>query len=121
MRKILLYFVIVFAVVGCAKKQSAATDENAEITKIYNLVILDRSGSMMPLREVAVHGYNKTLDVIRNTQIQHDLEQQNFVTLTLFNHEITTVFDSDTVQNIPNLSRQEYQLSGNDCDVRARV
>ena len=95
MRKILLYFVIVFAVVGCAKKQSAATDENAEITKIYNLVILDRSGSMMPLREVAIHGYNETLDVIRNAQIQHDLEQQNLVTLTLFNHEITTIFDSE--------------------------
>lgn len=93
---------------GCAKKSTQTSEENVEVTKIYNLVILDRSGSMMPLREVAVQGYNETLDVIRAAQQQYNLEQQNLVTLTLFNHLVTDVYDCDTVQNIPNLLLDEY-------------
>lgn len=94
---------------GCAKRASqSATEENVEVTKIYNLVILDRSGSMMPLREVAVQGYNETLDVIRNAQKQYDLEQQNLVTLALFNTDVTNVFDCDTIQNVPNLLWDNY-------------
>lgn len=53
------------------------------------MLIRIRSGSMTPLREVAVQGYNETLDVIRNAQKQYNLEQQNLVTRTLFNHETT--------------------------------
>ena len=98
---------------GCAKRSSqSTTEENVEVTKIYNFVILDRSGSMMPLREVAVQGYNETLEVIRNAQQQYNLEQQNLVTLTLFKHEITNVFNCDTIQNMPNLLLTEYNPIG---------
>ncbi len=97
---------------GCAKKSTQTSEENVEVTKIYNLVILDRSGSMMPLREVAVQGYNETLDVIRAAQQQYNLEQQNLVTLTLFNHLVTDVYDCDTVQNLPNLLLQDYRPDG---------
>ena len=88
---------------GCAKKTSQTSEENVDVTKIYNLVILDRSGSMTPLREAAINGYNETLDVVRAAQKQYDLEQQNLVTLVLFNHNITNVFDCDTIQSVPNL------------------
>lgn len=97
---------------GCAKKSTQTSEENVEVTKIYNLVILDCSGSMTPLREVAVQGYNETLDVIRAAQQQYNLEQQNLVTLTLFNHLVTDVYDCDTVQNIPNLLLQDYRPDG---------
>ena len=93
---------------GCAKKSTQTTAENVDVTKIYNLVILDRSGSMTPLREAAINGYNETLDVIRAAQKQYDLEQQNLVTLVLFNDGITNVFDCDTIQNIPNLMWDNY-------------
>ena len=113
MKKIILFLLAIVCLAGCAKRSNqSTTDENVEVTKIYNLVILDRSGSMMPLREVAVQGYNETLDVIRNAQKQYNLEQQNLVTLTLFNHEITDVFDCDTIQNMPNLLLTEYNPIG---------
>ena len=113
MKKTILFLLAIMCLAGCAKRSNqSTTDENVEVTKIYNLVILDRSGSMMPLREVAVQGYNETLDVIRAAQQQYNLEQQNLVTLTLFNHLVTDVYDCDTVQNLPNLLMQDYQPDG---------
>lgn len=97
---------------GCAKKTTQTSEENVDVTKIYNLVILDRSGSMTPLREVAINGYNETLDVVRAAQQQHGLEQQNLVTLVLFNHNITNVFDCDTIQSVPNLLWDNYIPEG---------
>lgn len=97
---------------GCAKKSAKTSGENVDVTKIYNLVILDRSGSMTPLREAAINGYNETLEVIRTAQQQYDLEQQNLVTLTLFNNIVTDVYNCDTVQSIPNLLARDYQPDG---------
>lgn len=110
--KLLLCLVTILAFTGCAKRQSQSTEENVDVTKIYNLIILDRSGSMTPLREVAVQVYNETLDIIRAAQQRHDLEQQNLVTLTLFNHSITNVFDCDSVKDMPNLLMQDYLPEG---------
>lgn len=111
-----MYFACLLAILclaGCAKRTNqSTTDENVEVTKIYNLVILDRSGSMTPLREAAVQGYNETLDVIRNAQQKYGMEQQHLVTLTLFDRIITNVFDCDTVKNIPDLLLSEYQPNG---------
>lgn len=113
MKRSILFLLAILCLAGCAKRSNqSTTDENVEVTKIYNLVILDRSGSMMPLREVAVQGYNETLDVVRTAQQQYNLEQQNLVTLTLFNHLVTDVYDCDTVQNIPNLLLQDYRPDG---------
>ena len=113
MKKFILCLSAILCLAGCAKRANqSTTDENVEVTKIYNLVILDRSGSMTPLREAAIQGYNETLDVIRNAQKQYDLEQQNLVTLTLFNNFVTDVYDCDTVQNLPNLLMQDYRPDG---------
>ena len=109
MKRFILCLSAILCLAGCAKRTNqSTTDENVEVTKIYNLVILDRSGSMTPLREVAVQGYNETLEVIRNAQKQYDLEQQNLITLALFNTEVTNVFDCDTIQNVPNLLWDNY-------------
>jgi len=58
MKRSILFLLAILCLAGCAKRSNqsnqSTTDENVEVTKIYNLVILDRSGSMTPLREVAV-------------------------------------------------------------------
>lgn len=110
--KFIAGLIAILAFTGCAKRQTQSTEENVDVTKIYNLIILDRSGSMTPLREVAVQGYNETLDIIRAAQKQHGLEQQNLITLTLFNHFITNVFDCDTVKDVSNLLMQDYMPEG---------
>ena len=100
MKKIFIILCIFIICIGCAKQTS---HEEGPATNIYNLVILDCSGSMQPLCEAAIQGYNETLDVIRYAQEQYGIEQQNLVSLVLFNFDITKVFDCDTVQNMPNL------------------
>lgn len=95
--------------IGCAKQTG---HEEGPATNIYNLVILDCSGSMQPLREAAIQGYNETLDVIRYAQEQYGIEQQHLVSLTLFNMDVTKVFDCDTVQNMPNLLMENYMPEG---------
>ena len=112
MKRSILFLLAIVCLAGCAKRSNqsnqSTTDENVEVTKIYNLVILDRSGSMHYLREIAINGYNETLDVVRTAQQQYDLEQQNLITLALFNTEVTNVFDCDTIQNVPNLLWDNY-------------
>jgi len=109
-----IYFAFAFAIcilgISCAKHPSA--DDESQKTNIYNLVILDCSGSMQPLREAAIQGYNETLEVIRVAQEQYGIEQQNFVSLVLFNFDIKKVFDCDTVQNMPNLLTENYLPEG---------
>ena len=105
---------LALACAGCAKqaKSESTGEEEIYVTNIYNLVILDQSGSMTFLREAAFCGYNGTLDVIRSAQEQHGLEQQNFVSLTLFNWYITEVFDCDSIQNVPYLLWDDYFPNG---------
>lgn len=111
-----LFALIVCIAASCAKKSTdnGETTENDTIvtTTVYNLVILDRSGSMTPLREVALDGYNRTLQVIRDAQEKYSLEQQNLVSLVMFNHEVTSRYDCDTITNLPDLVLQDYLPDG---------
>lgn len=111
--KLLICVVAILALMSCTKQHTQTTDENVDVTKIYNIVILDRSASMSPLREAAVQGYNGILEVVRIAQEQNAIEQQNYVTLSFFNDSVTNVFDCDTVQSIPDLLLDDYRPQGN--------
>ena len=58
--------------------------ENTEKTKIYNLVILDKSGSMGCIRDAAISGFNETLGGIRSAQKEYSDTQEHFVSLLTF-------------------------------------
>jgi len=111
--KLLICVVAILALISCTKQHTQTTDENIDVVKIYNIVILDRSASMSPLREAAVHGYNGILEVVRNAQEQNAIKQQNYITLSFFNDSVTNVFDCDTIQSIPNLLLDDYRPQGN--------
>ena len=114
--RFLLLVLSVFVLFSCAKQQpqtTPTTDENIDVVKIYNIVLLDRSASMSPLREAAVQGYNGILEVVRVAQEQNALMQQNYITLSFFNDSVTNVFDCDTIQSIPDLLLDDYRPQGN--------
>lgn len=58
--------------------------ETTAKTQVYNLVILDKSGSMESIRKEAVDGYNETLGTIRAAQLKHLDTQDHFVSLAAF-------------------------------------
>ncbi|MDE7357688.1 MAG: hypothetical protein K2M74_04555, partial [Bacteroidales bacterium] len=63
-------------------------------TQVYNLVILDKSGSMEDIRKEAIDGYNETLGTIRGAQRKYKDTQEHFVSLAVFcNCGIDMIYD----------------------------
>lgn len=54
--------------------------------KVFNLIVLDESGSMCGIVNATLSGLNETLQSIRLAQEKHP-EQEHFVTLMSFNSE----------------------------------
>ena len=61
--------------------------ENQNKTRIYNLIILDKSGSMQSIRRAAFDGCNEVLNSIKSAAQQHADTQEHFVSLMLFDTE----------------------------------
>lgn len=63
-------------------------------TQIFNVIILDRSGSMQRIRQAAVDGFNETLIGIKKAQEKFADTQEHFVSLVTFcSCETCNVFD----------------------------
>ena len=56
-------------------------------TRIYNLIVLDKSGSMQSIRRAAFDGCNEVLNGIKSAAEQHADTQEHFVSLMLFDTE----------------------------------
>lgn len=78
-------------------------------TQVYNLVILDKSGSMSSIRKSAVDGYNETLGSIRAAQKKHLDTQEHYVSLAAFcGCGITMLYDKTPINEANNMSMADY-------------
>ena len=50
-------------------------------TQVFNVIILDKSGSMNSIRDAAISGFNETLAGINKAQEQYADTQDHFVSL----------------------------------------
>jgi len=76
---------------------------------IYNIIILDKSGSMEEIKQEAINGYNETLQSIISAQTKH-AEQRHFVTLVTFDSDSTdTVYDRVEAAKAEKLTTKTYQ------------
>ena len=76
-------------------------------TKIYNLIIIDESGSMSCIRQQAMDSVNETIQTIRAAQ-KRNVNQEHFVTLVTFNDTATIVNDCAPVNEIKELTADSY-------------
>lgn len=53
-------------------------------TQVFNVIILDKSGSMGSIREAAVDGFNETLVGVKKAQEKFADTQEHFVSLLTF-------------------------------------
>ena len=84
-------------------------EKNKTIQKVFNLIILDESGSMEMIEKQAVSGLNETLQTISNAQREH-AEQQHYVSFVTFNtNGIKTVMDRKEVEAGKTLKWTDYQ------------
>ena len=78
-------------------------------TQVYNLVILDKSGSMESIRTEAINGYNETLGSIKSTQLKFLDTQEHFVSLAAFcDCGIDMIYDMTPIKDAEKLTREKY-------------
>ena len=78
-------------------------------TQVYNLVILDKSGSMESNRTEAINGYNETLGSIKSTQLKFLDTQDHFVSLAAFcDCGIDMIYDMTPIKDADKLTKEKY-------------
>lgn len=80
-------------------------------TRIFNLIILDESGSMFRVMNQAIDGVNETIQSIRAAQKTND-NQEHFVTIVTFNDEVNTIHNIVPVDNVSDLTENDYRPNG---------
>ena len=91
------------------KNVESQNDGHARKQRVFNLIILDESGSMEAIAKQAVSGLNETFQTIRNAQKEHQ-EQQHFITFVTFNSaRIRTVMNRQAVECDKKLKWTDYR------------
>ena len=67
-------------------------EKKATRTKVYNVIIMDRSGSMWEIQKPAIMGFNEVLGGIKAAKKKYSDTQEQLVTLVLF--------DSDGIEDV---------------------
>ena len=79
-------------------------------TQVFNVIILDKSGSMESIRQAAIDGFNETLAGIKKAQEKFADTQEHFVTLLTFcDCEKKYVFDKVPVADARRLTPADYE------------
>ena len=85
------------------------TQDNKK-TQVYNLIILDKSGSMGSIANAAIAGFNETVGGIRSAQERFSDTQEHFVSLMIFcDCEKRMVYDKVPVAEVKELTSKDYR------------
>ncbi|MDR3268255.1 MAG: VWA domain-containing protein [Tannerella sp.] len=77
-------------------------------TRIYNLIILDESGSMGSIKREAIGGFNETVQTIKKAKVKYP-EQDHRISLVTFNGaDIKTVYDKADADRVDELTDKLY-------------
>ena len=77
--------------------------------QIYNLIILDRSGSMESIKKEAIDGYNETLGTIKAAQLKYLDTQEHFISLAAFcGCGVDMIYDKVPAKDAEKLTADKY-------------
>ena len=79
-------------------------------TRIFNLIIIDESGSMQSIKRAAIDSVNETIQTIRSAEQKHP-EQEHYVSLVSFNDDVKTIYDCVEVEQVKEIDDETYQPS----------
>lgn len=77
-------------------------------TKIFNLIIIDESGSMHSIKKAAIDSVNETIQTIRSAQKRHE-SQEHYVSLVTFNDDVKSVYECVPADDVKELTAETYQ------------
>lgn len=86
------YFYICVEMTQLTIKTHNIMENTSSKTKVYNVIIMDRSGSMWDIQKSAIQGYNEVLGGIKADAKTYAETQEHFMTLVLF--------DSTVIENV---------------------
>lgn len=76
--------------------------------RVFNLIILDESGSMSSIERQAIDGVNETVQTVRAAQKKHEV-QEHFITLVSFNSDkVKTIYDKIEADKVEELTSKQY-------------
>ena len=76
--------------------------------KVYNLIILDESGSMESIKQATISGFNEVVQTIKGIEIKFP-EQQHFISLVTFNGlGVKTLLDKTPVASLTQIDPNTY-------------
>ncbi len=83
--------------------------ENTTKTRVYNIIILDKSGSMSSIRKEAIDGCNETIGSIRAAQKRHHDTQEHYISLAAFcGCGIDMIYDKTPIDEAQELTWDKY-------------
>ncbi len=77
-------------------------------TRIFNLIIIDESGSMQSIKKAAVDSVNETVQSIRAAAEKYE-DQEHLVSLVTFNDSVSTVYECVPVDEVKELTAETYR------------
>lgn len=85
-------------------------------TRIYNLIILDESGSMGHIRGQALTGANETIQTIKAAQ-QENPDDHQMLTFVTFDSgdrrpDVRTIIDCEKIESVKELTPDQYRPNG---------
>ena len=88
---------------------------NNNKARIYNLIIVDESGSMSHLRKATLSGINETISTIRSAQEEFLTTQEHTLTLVTFDSDsnrpdVRTMIDNQPISNVKDF--KDYMPNG---------
>lgn len=77
--------------------------------KVFNLIIVDESGSMSVIREQAFAGINQTLSTIREMQEKYTDTEQHVTMLSFDSNHMKWHYDSTDAKDTHNMKWEDYE------------
>ncbi len=86
--------------------------ETANSKQVFNLIIVDESGSMSVIRKQAFSGMNETLETIKAMQQQYPDTEQRVSLVTFDSSHTTWHYDNKPVSETKSLKWEDYNPGG---------
>ncbi|MCI1282593.1 MAG: VWA domain-containing protein [Prevotella sp.] len=80
--------------------------------RIFNLIIVDESGSMSVIERQALEGMNETLETVQKMQEQHKEMEQRVTLITFDSTHTKFIYDNAAAAGAPKLSPKDYNPGG---------
>lgn len=89
------------------EKEEETKNRNSMKQRVFNLIIIDESGSMQSIKKQAIDGVNETLQTIRAAQRRHE-NQEHYVSLVTFNDNVKCLHECKPAYEVKELTAESY-------------